>query len=302
MTLGEVGVWSEAAPSRDVLVTLEHAATIAALEAVQSRALVTREQRFRSVLLNELVSGHPFDREEMVELATAFGWDLQVPRAAMVVEVARTRPLPIAGQPLEDQVATAARTVLGPTAIVWALRRSAAVLVEAGAGWPAGDVARALQRALQPLVPGATVSITIGRTYGDLAEFHASFREAVQAMALGRDLRRGGFVLSHDELGVYRLLGALPDRVLDGYSTELLGPLIDYDRQHHSSLLDTLEVYLRRDRNMAATARELFVHYNTLRHRLERIEQVTGGIDRHPGGRLGLELALHARRILLSRR
>jgi PucR family transcriptional regulator, purine catabolism regulatory protein len=74
--------------------------------------------------------------------------------------------------------------------------------------------------------------------------------------------------------------------------------LLDYDGKHHASLVRTLEVYLRRDRNMAAAARELFVHYNTLRYRLQQISSLLGGLDRHGTSRLSLEVAVHGMKLL----
>ena len=52
--------------------------------------------------------------------------------------------------------------------------------------------------------------------------------------------------------------------------------LLAHDRQRRTALLDTLEEYLARRRSVADTARTLYIHPNTLRQRLARIERVTG--------------------------
>ena len=49
-------------------------------------------------------------------------------------------------------------------------------------------------------------------------------------------------------------------------------PLLD----HSSELLTTLWCYLDNGRSLEATARELFVHPNTVRYRLKRISEVIG--------------------------
>jgi DNA-binding PucR family transcriptional regulator len=41
-------------------------------------------------------------------------------------------------------------------------------------------------------------------------------------------------------------------------------------------LLQSLRVFARHDQNIDAAAQELFVHPNTLRHRLSRFEETTG--------------------------
>ena len=118
-------------------------------------------------------------------------------------------------------------------------------------------------------------------------------------MSLGRDLKGTDFVVAYDELGVYRLLQAMvAGGTLEAFCEETLRPLLTYDAKHSGSLVRTLEVYLRHDRNMASAARELFVHYNTLRYRLEQISSLTGGMDRHPTSRLALEVAVHGLKLL----
>jgi len=50
----------------------------------------------------------------------------------------------------------------------------------------------------------------------------------------------------------------------------------DYDRQRKTALLRTLEEFLRRRGNISATSEALFVHPNTLRQRLRRIQELSG--------------------------
>lgn len=101
-----------------------------------------------------------------------------------------------------------------------------------------------------------------------------------------------------DEGGVDRLLRHLRSDVeLRRYCDEIIGPLIDHERRRGGDLARTLEVYLRNEGSGAATARDLGIHYNTLRYRLRRIEDLVG-LDRGPGSRVAIEIALRAWRIL----
>jgi purine catabolism regulator len=63
--------------------------------------------------------------------------------------------------------------------------------------------------------------------------------------------------------------------------------------------VETLAAYLRNGGNAAITARELHIHYNTLRYRLGKIDELTGGLDRSAISRLSLEVALVGRSLLL---
>ena len=67
--------------------------------------------------------------------------------------------------------------------------------------------------------------------------------------------------------------------------------LAEYDEQRSTFLLRTLEEFLRRHGNISATSEALFVHQNTLRQRLRRIQELSG-IDLRRDDWLMLEIAL----------
>jgi PucR family transcriptional regulator, purine catabolism regulatory protein len=298
---GEMVLWAgEAEIGPDGVVALEHAATIAALEIAQARILLAREQRHRVLLLQELVSGALRDPEEIAERVAAYGWNFTVPRAAVVAVVQDESggPPEVGGRPLEEQLVGVARQVLGRNAIAWALRSGIAILVDASEA-PALAAARRFASAVGRELPSLHLAVGVGRTCSGVDDLHASYREATEAAGLGRELRGSDFVIGYEELGIYRLLQSMvAGGALRRFCDETLGPLLDYDRRHRGSLVRTLDTYLRLDRNMAAAARELFVHYNTLRYRVQQISTLTGGLDRHPTSRLALEVAVHGLKVL----
>ncbi len=105
-------------------------------------------------------------------------------------------------------------------------------------------------------------------------EHPTAFREARAAAEVG-PLVRGTAVTTHEELGSYRyVLG--PDVSLNDPYRPGLERLVEYDRRRKTRLLDTLEAFLDGRGNVIATSRALFIHPNTLRQRLARIERVTG--------------------------
>ncbi|GGL82621.1 PucR family transcriptional regulator [Microlunatus endophyticus] len=93
----------------------------------------------------------------------------------------------------------------------------------------------------------------------------------------------------------------LPERALsgDGHARRALartvfGPLADSG----SGLLETLVVFLDNNSSVEATARALFVHANTVRYRLKRIQEVTGYSPSDARDAYGLRLALTLGRLL----
>ncbi len=72
-----------------------------------------------------------------------------------------------------------------------------------------------------------------------------------------------------------------------------LEPLLRYDAEHGSDLIQTLKVYFALNTNAAQAANKLFLHRNGLLYRLSRVETLLGYSVNDSANRLALELALH---------
>jgi DNA-binding PucR family transcriptional regulator len=106
--------------------------------------------------------------------------------------------------------------------------------------------------------------------------FATGFEEAQQAVTAAAVISPEPGVVSFDDLGAYKyLLRVSQDGRTRDHRGDALQKLEAYDRRHRSQLLVTLEEYLKRRGNIAAAAQTLFVHPNTLRQRLRRIQDLT---------------------------
>ena len=125
----------------------------------------------------------------------------------------------------------------------------------------------------------------------------AGFTEAQQAARALPVLRPGERHLRYDQLGVYKYLLRVPpgDPVRDKHA-DALRVLAEHDRRRNAQLLHTLEEFLRQRGHVGETARALYVHPNTLRQRLRRIEELTG-LDAREADWLVLEVALKLQRL-----
>lgn len=104
-----------------------------------------------------------------------------------------------------------------------------------------------------------------------------ALREAGDAAKIAERLGNTEAALLYRDAGAYRYLIDLLDKGgPDDHLRSAIDTLVAYDRDRGSQLLPTLDEYLSSGRMVAATARSLFVHVNTLRQRLERIEDLTG--------------------------
>ena len=84
-------------------------------------------------------------------------------------------------------------------------------------------------------------------------------------------------VVTSDEVASHELLLAtVPATVLRSFRERLLGPLLAYDDRHRAELLPTLREFLACSGSWNARAAKMYVHVNTVRYRIRRIEELTG--------------------------
>jgi GAF domain-containing protein len=149
------------------------------------------------------------------------------------------------------------------------------------------DELRRLQATLAP-----PVTIGVSNVCRGAASFRAGFEEAQHALLGSSVLQARPGVMPYEELGPYKyLLRMSLDAGMRDSHRDAVARLAAYDRQRSTSLLPTLEEFLRRRGNISATADALYVHPNTLRQRLRRIMELSG-IDLRKDDWLMVEIAL----------
>jgi sugar diacid utilization regulator len=142
---------------------------------------------------------------------------------------------------------------------------------------------------------GAAIGISeVHNVPGDATR---AYREALDAAKIGSALLAAGGAVAYSELGAYRYLVHIPaDDAPHDRMRAAVDRLIVYDRKRRTALLDTLERYLTKRRSVIESARALFIHPNTLRQRLGRIEELTG-LNLDEDDLLSLELAIKLARL-----
>jgi GAF domain-containing protein len=139
--------------------------------------------------------------------------------------------------------------------------------------------------------------IGMSQLYHGASSAARAYSEAIDAGTIGRALLPLGGALSYSQLGAYRYLVHIDvDEAPRDRMSAAVDELIDYDAKRNAALLNTLESYLSERRSVTDTARALFIHPNTLRQRLARIEELTA-LELDRDDLLSLELAIKVARL-----
>jgi hypothetical protein len=140
-------------------------------------------------------------------------------------------------------------------------------------------------------------ALGVGELRAQPRDAAGAYREARDAATIGRALLGEGGAIAYSELGAYRyLVHIAADDAPQDRMRAAVDALIAYDSKRRTALLDTLERYLAERRSVIDSARALFIHPNTLRQRLGRIEELTG-LQLDDDDLLSLELAIKLARL-----
>ncbi|WP_424769253.1 PucR family transcriptional regulator [Paenibacillus sp. sgz302251] len=129
---------------------------------------------------------------------------------------------------------------------------------------------------------GIPVSVGLGNPVSELSDIPVSYREAVEALQSGYDARKKQFVQPYHAKNLTHLLRLIPKEELKEYYEETFKDLLRIEGKERTDLLKTLNTFYETHCQLAETAKQLFVHRNTVTYRLEKCERLTGRDLRDP--------------------
>lgn len=119
-----------------------------------------------------------------------------------------------------------------------------------------------------------SVRTAYGTIVNELKDVSKSYKEADMALEVGRVFYADKNILAYNELGIGRLIHQLPASLCDMFLNEVFeGNGAD---QFEEEELTTVYTFFENNLNISETARQLYVHRNTLVYRLEKIQKRTG--------------------------
>lgn len=253
-------------PLRDAFLLYSREVAFAAAD-VYARAAESRglwDARLEALVVDSILTGE-YDSELPSRIA-ALGWNGHG-EAAVLVGVA-PRQLDV------DQLRRTARHLASDVLIGVQGNRLVVVVGRSAASGADSDEETLLPfieiaRRLEPEFGDG--HLVLGPTVPTLVEASKSARAALAGFAVARAWRGAPRPVLADDL--------LPERAFAGDSLArqaLIAKIYEPLSTQSTDLLGTLWAYLDNGRSLEATARELFVHPNTVRYRLKRITETIG--------------------------
>ena len=275
--------------------------TLIASEVERLRAPDRASEAAQAAFFTAVMRRKVTDRGDIVARGGELGIDLGAGGAVVVVRAHRLTPadddwrgrvLAAAERAARESAPGSLAAVVDPGHVV--------VLLPAESDPDVRRVSAAIARELRSSLHGFTFAVGHSRVAADPVDLYRAGNEALLAANVAEGGREDT-VLAFEETGAYRLL--LPamsedPAELQRFFAETVEPLVTYDEQYDTDLVQTLETFLDADANVAGTAARLFTHRHTIRYRLERVRDLTGLDVASTDGREKLGLGLKAMRVL----
>lgn len=143
-----------------------------------------------------------------------------------------------------------------------------------------------------PVLGKRVVRLGVGRRYASPTEIFRSYQEAKVALELGKLIQPSNKIPYFADLGMARLLFSHDWQELQEFYLETFRDLRDPE------LMETLETYISHGCDLKTTAKALFLHPNSLRYRLKKIEELLERDLEELETRVDLVVALKIKRLL----
>ncbi len=132
-------------------------------------------------------------------------------------------------------------------------------------------------QALQETLMGETahqMTIGIGRSRHTIDELRESYLEARRAIEVGRIFKPEESIYVYSRLILERFLMELPQDISAYYHSLLFNR--KNQRLFNEEMLYTIDMFFKKDLNLSDTARQLYIHRNTLVYRLDKVQKQIG--------------------------
>lgn len=115
----------------------------------------------------------------------------------------------------------------------------------------------------------------LSQRYPDIYALKDAFHETSHLIRLSFLEENRNKLITYNNIGIYRIFFSVPAETLQQVYHATMTPLVEYDRQNDSNLLETLRIYLEKNCNLDEVSATLYIHRNTIRYRLKQIEKLT---------------------------
>lgn len=271
--------------TEEELLTVAQITGLFCIQLAQNQKIADIELRLKDNFVEDLISARFLDQESILNRANALNYEITVPHRVLVA----TLETPLRNCPTGDKL----ESVSFKTNIVQSIqnhlnKRTKGIAIagknefillvqlkELGNSITESKVLAEEIIIDVALVFNMKMYIGIGSVCITPDDFSQSYLEAKKALEIGSYMITEGQVRSFEQFKVHALfLSTLKPAELYTYAREQLGALLEYDENHQTDFLKTLQEFLYLRNNVEGTAKSINMSVSGLKYRLQKIEKI----------------------------
>ena len=288
------------------ILTMERAATIAALEFTKRKAIFEIEKSYYNDFLEILLSADFDNVDEIISRGRVFNIDLQQPTTVIIINSSGLNEINDIENYMNMNGARSREDLLKTingffrqqdiNNYIAGFKGNNIVIILAADSQQQTELKDTVTEMARYLITstnlGTNINIGVGRVNDDITMISRSYEDAREALKIAQ-LSDTTQVIFFDSLGFYKILSEKNRNELERFIEELLQPVFEYDRNKKGELIKTLETYYDNNRNLKLTSSKIYTHYNTVLYRIKKIEELAGISLDNPDDALNLEIAVN---------
>ncbi|MGB6178158.1 PucR family transcriptional regulator [Carnobacterium sp.] len=272
-------------------IALENGCMAFALERIQIREIERTRNRIRQDFFDELLAGKITSSTSLTNLADLHGIDLTLWYTAYVLKVEFqdlfSDDLLEAAHQEENKMKQISRFIVKQTNkspktfLIFHRKKQIIILVGTSPKVTIEDKT-SLKTEMEELIHSIELNFShcilycgIGRLTKQLFDINLSFYEAQEALRLTQTKTIKQKTYHFDDFTIHHFLkDNVSQKEMHKLFSYTLGELYEHDQKFQSELIETLDCWVLNQLNIAETARQLYIHRNSLLYRIEKIQRI----------------------------
>lgn len=275
---------------QNIIMAMEEASLLIASAFYKNYAVLEKEKNFQDSFIRDILQGVNYSQIEAITKAKSYGWDLEFPQVILVLKVFNKD---------ENFLKKAYEKILNSNYIERVLSKKLnmkekrvkityideSLVIFANVAFISNVKEEMIE--LSNLIKinfeeSYHLGIGISSQILYLNSFPTAYKEAQDSLLIGHKLNNESFVSHYDDYQLFSIIKEVKNtKLLNKYVNNKLGKILDYDKENNMELMKTVITLMDSGLNYKEAAKKLFIHYNTLRYRLDRLKEL--GIDINNG-------------------
>lgn len=272
----------------NIIVALNQASLLLASEFHKNRAILEKEKNYLNSFIREILENNIESKTEAINKAKSFGWELEFPQVIINLKLfdedeknkRENYERLVEEKTLENIVSKKIKINIKKIKSVY-LDDSLIVFINVGSFKYNKDLLIDISKiVLNDLKAIGEIGIGISKRIETIDGLPVAYGESRNSIEIGKILNKKSFFIHYEDFKVINLIREIKDiNLLKEYVNEKIGKVIEYDNNHDLSLMNTLKGVIKTNFNLQKTSKNMYIHYNTLRYRMEKLKELGINID-----------------------